>query len=118
MRPEDVYELTGAADPRISPDGTRVAYVVWSIDKDSSEYWSSIWVAPVDGSGEPQTLAQLQSVQALLGGAAGASMATPSPQRAAAPPSMPPSMAAQREQLLARNREALPEDIKRAEGIS
>jgi len=65
-----------------------------------------------------EALAQLQSVQALLGGAAGASMATPSPQRAAAPPSMPPSMAAQREQLLARNREALPEDIKRAEGIS
>ena len=54
MRPEDVYELTGAADPRISPDGTRVAYVVWSIDKDSSEYRSSIWVAPVDGSGGPR----------------------------------------------------------------
>ncbi|HEX3057689.1 MAG TPA: S9 family peptidase [Gaiellaceae bacterium] len=54
MRPEDVYELTGAADPRISPDGTRVAFVVWSIDKDSHEYLSSIWVAPVDGSGEPR----------------------------------------------------------------
>ena len=54
MRPEDVYELTGAADPRISPDGTRVAYVVWSIDKDSHEYLGSIWVAPVDGSGEPR----------------------------------------------------------------
>jgi dipeptidyl aminopeptidase/acylaminoacyl peptidase len=54
MRPEDVYELTGAADPRISPDGTRVAFVVWSIDKDSHEYLSSIWMAPVDGSGEPR----------------------------------------------------------------
>ena len=54
MRPEDVYGLTGAADPRISPDGTRVAYVVWSIDEESSQYLSSIWVAPVDGSGEPQ----------------------------------------------------------------
>jgi dipeptidyl aminopeptidase/acylaminoacyl peptidase len=53
MRPEDVYELTGAADPRVSPDGTRVAYVVWSIDKDSSEYRSAIWVAPADGSAEP-----------------------------------------------------------------
>jgi dipeptidyl aminopeptidase/acylaminoacyl peptidase len=53
MRPEDVYELTGAGDPRISPDGTRVAYVVWSIDKESSQYLSSIWVAPVDGSAEP-----------------------------------------------------------------
>src|SRR5579863_6756941 len=53
MRPEDVYELTGVADPRISPDGTRVAYVVWSIDKDSNEYRSAIWVAPLDGSKEP-----------------------------------------------------------------
>ncbi len=28
MQPEDVYELVNAGDPRISPDGTRVAYVV------------------------------------------------------------------------------------------
>ncbi len=53
MRPEDVYELTGAADPRISPDGTRVAYAVWRIEKDSNEYRSAIWVAPLDGSSEP-----------------------------------------------------------------
>ena len=30
MVPEDVYELTGVADPRLSPDGTTVAYVVGS----------------------------------------------------------------------------------------
>jgi len=53
MRPEDVYRLTGAADPRISPDGTRVAYVVWSIDRESNEYRGAIWVAPMDGSAEP-----------------------------------------------------------------
>ena len=53
MRPEDVYELTGAADPRISPDGSRVAYVVWWIDKDANDYRSAIWVAPMDGSAEP-----------------------------------------------------------------
>jgi len=28
MQPDDVYELTGVGDPRISPDGKRVAYVV------------------------------------------------------------------------------------------
>ena len=38
MRPEDVYELTGVADARISPDGSRVAYQVWSIDQESNEY--------------------------------------------------------------------------------
>jgi len=54
MRPEDVYELTGVADPRISPDGTRVAYQVWSIDKDKNDYRGAIWIARLDGSEEPE----------------------------------------------------------------
>ncbi len=54
MTPEDVYALTGVGDPRISPDGTRVAYQVWSIDREANEYRGAIWVAPLDGSGEPR----------------------------------------------------------------
>ncbi len=54
MRPEDVYELTGVSDPRISPDGSRIAYVVWSLDRESNEYRGAIWVAPFDGAGEPR----------------------------------------------------------------
>ena len=54
MRPEDVYELTGVADPRISPDGARVAYQVWWIDKDANEYRGAVWVARLDGSVEPR----------------------------------------------------------------
>ena len=54
MQPEDVYALTGVADPRISPDGDRVAYVVWSIDRESNEYRGAIWVVPLDGSAEPR----------------------------------------------------------------
>jgi dipeptidyl aminopeptidase/acylaminoacyl peptidase len=54
MRPEDVYELAGVADPRISPDGTRVAYQCWWIDKEKNEYRSAIWVALLDGSTEPR----------------------------------------------------------------
>src|SRR5436305_1973349 len=54
MRPRDVYELTGVADPRISPDGSRVAYQVWSIAEEANEYRGAIWVAPLDGSGEPR----------------------------------------------------------------
>jgi dipeptidyl aminopeptidase/acylaminoacyl peptidase len=54
MRPRDVYALTGAADPRISPDGTRVAYQVWWIDEDANDYRGAIWVAPLDGSEEPR----------------------------------------------------------------
>jgi dipeptidyl aminopeptidase/acylaminoacyl peptidase len=54
MEPEDVYELTGVADPRLSPDGSRVAYQVWSIDREANEYRGAIWVARVDGSEPPQ----------------------------------------------------------------
>ena len=54
MQPDDVYELTGAGDPRISPDGSRVAYVIATTDRESSEYRSAIWVAALDGSEEPR----------------------------------------------------------------
>ena len=54
MVPEDVYELTGVADPRLSPDGTTVAYVVDRIDREANEYRSAIWLAAADGSREPR----------------------------------------------------------------
>jgi dipeptidyl aminopeptidase/acylaminoacyl peptidase len=54
MVPEDVYELTGVADPRLSPDGTTIAYAVWRIDKEANEVRGAIWLAPVDGSSVPR----------------------------------------------------------------
>jgi dipeptidyl aminopeptidase/acylaminoacyl peptidase len=54
MLPSDVYDVSGVADPRISPDGARVAYQVWWIDRDANEYRGAIWVAPLDGSEEPR----------------------------------------------------------------
>jgi dipeptidyl aminopeptidase/acylaminoacyl peptidase len=54
MVPEDVYELTGVSDPRVSPDGTLIAYAVWSIDREASEYRSAIWLAAADGSTPPR----------------------------------------------------------------
>jgi dipeptidyl aminopeptidase/acylaminoacyl peptidase len=54
MRPEDVYELVNAGDPRISPDGSRVAYTVTAVDQEANDYTSAIWVAPLDGSSEPR----------------------------------------------------------------
>jgi dipeptidyl aminopeptidase/acylaminoacyl peptidase len=56
MRPEDVYALTSVGDPRLSPDGRRVAYVVNRIDRDANRYRSAIWVASLDGSEEPSRL--------------------------------------------------------------
>ncbi len=54
MVPQDVYQLTGVSDPRLSPDGLTVAYVVWTIDPEANAYRSAIWVAPSDGSGTPR----------------------------------------------------------------
>jgi dipeptidyl aminopeptidase/acylaminoacyl peptidase len=54
MRPEDVYELTWVSDPRLSPDGRSVAYVVWRVDRDANDYGSAIWVSDVDGSSARQ----------------------------------------------------------------
>jgi len=54
MQPDDVYELAGVADPRISPDGRLVAYQAWSIDRETSEVRSAIWVTELDGSGKPR----------------------------------------------------------------
>jgi dipeptidyl aminopeptidase/acylaminoacyl peptidase len=54
MVPEDVYELTGVGDPRLSPDGRTVAYVVWRLDKEENDSRSAIWMSPVDGSAPPR----------------------------------------------------------------
>jgi len=54
MRPEDVYQLTGASDPRLRPGGEEIAYVVWAIDGDENEYRQSIWLARTDGSQPPR----------------------------------------------------------------
>ncbi len=54
MRPEDVYAVASAGDPRLSPDGRLVAYVVTRIDQEENAYRSAIWLAPVDGSEEPR----------------------------------------------------------------
>jgi len=51
MTPEDVYALTGVGDPRISPDGTRIAYQVAWIDQEKNEYRGAVWVAPFDDPG-------------------------------------------------------------------
>src|SRR4051794_41920457 len=56
MVPDDVYELTGASDPRLSPDGGTVAYVLSSVDRLDNGYRSSIWLVPADGSERPRRL--------------------------------------------------------------
>src|SRR3954447_24817747 len=38
VRPEDLYELRWASDPRVSPDGLTVAFVSRSINRETNEY--------------------------------------------------------------------------------
>jgi dipeptidyl aminopeptidase/acylaminoacyl peptidase len=64
MVPEDVYELTTVSDPRISPDGRLVAFVVTRIDREESEYRSAIWLIPIDGSEAPRRLTSGTKVDA------------------------------------------------------
>ena len=54
MVPRDVYELTGVADPRLSPDGSTVACVVSGVDEVANDYRSAIWLAAADGSSPPR----------------------------------------------------------------
>ena len=46
---EDLYRIQFVSQPRMSPDGQRVAFVVTTIDERKHEYRSSIWVVPSAG---------------------------------------------------------------------
>ncbi|HEU5438234.1 MAG TPA: S9 family peptidase [Ktedonobacterales bacterium] len=53
MTPDDLYALKQVVDPRISPDGAQIAYVLVEIDRQSYEYHRSIWLVATAG-GEPR----------------------------------------------------------------
>jgi dipeptidyl aminopeptidase/acylaminoacyl peptidase len=50
VKPDDLYRLAWADDPRVSPDGSTVAFVVFGLDEEKNDYTASIWLVPVDGS--------------------------------------------------------------------
>ncbi len=52
----DMFKFKRVADPRISPDGKLVAYVVTSADIENNSTSASIWLAPTTGKGEPRQL--------------------------------------------------------------
>jgi dipeptidyl aminopeptidase/acylaminoacyl peptidase len=56
LQPDDVYRFTAAGDPRVSPDGRTVVYVVSWVDPDSHDPRSAVWSAPADGSTPPRRL--------------------------------------------------------------
>lgn len=52
---DDLFALRLVGDPRVSPDGSRVAYVVTRLDKEADDYNAAIWLVALDG-GEPVQL--------------------------------------------------------------
>src|SRR5713226_9364075 len=46
----DYYRLTVVSDPKLSPDGRRVAFVVTTVVEDKDRRHNEIWLAPSDGS--------------------------------------------------------------------
>ncbi len=51
---EDYATMPGLSTPRLSPDGTRVAYVVSRADLKRSVYDTDIWIVRADGSSDRQ----------------------------------------------------------------
>ncbi|HET8648246.1 MAG TPA: S9 family peptidase, partial [Vicinamibacteria bacterium] len=46
----DLFRFVWIADPRLSPDGTRVAFVRVTADEKREGYETAIWMVPADGS--------------------------------------------------------------------
>ncbi|MEW4567458.1 S9 family peptidase [Tautonia sp. JC769] len=55
MTVDDLLAVKSVADPQVSPDGTRVVYVVSEVDREAGRSNSSLWLVPVAG-GEPKQL--------------------------------------------------------------
>ena len=56
MQPEDIGRLVTVSDPRVSPDGAHVAFVVTHVDLPGNRYRSAVWVVPADGSAPARPL--------------------------------------------------------------
>jgi dipeptidyl aminopeptidase/acylaminoacyl peptidase len=50
VQPEDLVRLRIATDPRLSPDGSRVAFTVQTVAPRHDGYRHAVWCVPADGS--------------------------------------------------------------------
>ncbi|HET6782071.1 MAG TPA: S9 family peptidase, partial [bacterium] len=46
---DDLLSLKWVSDPQVSPDGTKVAYVLTTVNKDTDTYGADLWIAPLHG---------------------------------------------------------------------
>ncbi|QLG28442.1 S9 family peptidase [Halorarum halophilum] len=55
IQASDYHDIAKPSDPRVAPDGERVAFVR-TVPEDDESYESTVYVAPTDGSEEPRRL--------------------------------------------------------------
>src|SRR5215212_11834204 len=65
---EDYYAFEFLSDPRLSPDGRWVAYVVTNVDQRQNRRLSQIWLAPTDGSRRRVSSRRARSLRPRLAG--------------------------------------------------
>lgn len=53
MREDDLLRFQWIADPRLSPDGTRVAFTLVTVDTEADEYRTNLWLCDVPSDGAP-----------------------------------------------------------------
>jgi dipeptidyl aminopeptidase/acylaminoacyl peptidase len=53
---QDLFRFVWVADPRISPDGSQVAFVRVTIDEKKDDYATQVWIAQSDGKQPPRAL--------------------------------------------------------------
>src|SRR5438132_12484254 len=53
---EDYFAFETLGDPRFSPDGSTIAFVVTTVDQKQNRRRSAIWSVPADGSREAMAL--------------------------------------------------------------
>jgi len=54
--PEDLYRLRVATDPRLSPDGRTIVFVIQTVAPTFDGYRHALWSVPADGSGPARQL--------------------------------------------------------------
>jgi len=56
LRPDDLYRLRVPTDPRLAPDGSRVAFVLQTVAAGKDAYRHAIWTVDVARGAEPRRL--------------------------------------------------------------
>ena len=59
---EDLLRFAAPSEPRLSPDGSSVAFVVKTVNATKNRYETRLYLAPADGSAPPRVFTQGESV--------------------------------------------------------